>query len=228
MRAQASCSYPPATIKFVHHVRHVGEVMAWCPEISRNKPEHILSNIDVHNAPDGASFARFRWTSDEPRRLPTTVADRVAARLVHLADKDFERDILTSVGYLKHLPARLSENGALRDCVALLCSAWCNLRRGLSSKQVVDLKLYGKALRSLHNVLDSSERLTCETLAAVTVIERFEVIFDSGRPFHRARHSHGLQSMMRSKGPPKLNDELHIQLAFENHASLVCTCYFLP
>lgn len=71
--------------------------------------------------------------------------------------------------------------------VAMLCSTWANFRRALPVEQVFKSQTYGKALRSLQSALsDESQPLRAETLAAVTIMERVEAVFDARRPGHRA------------------------------------------
>ncbi len=52
-------------------------------------------------------------------------------------------------------------------------------------------------------------------------MERFEVYFDRERPYHRTKHARGIETLMVVRGPPKLDDELDVQLAIENHAALL-------
>ncbi|KAL1858645.1 hypothetical protein Plec18167_003480 [Paecilomyces lecythidis] len=52
-------------------------------------------------------------------------------------------------------------------------------------------------------------------------MERFEVLFDVTKPAHRVRHTQGIDALMRQRGPPDLKNEFDIQLAIENHASLI-------
>ncbi|KAL7625824.1 hypothetical protein AAE478_005047 [Parahypoxylon ruwenzoriense] len=151
----------------------------------------------------GATFGHFRLSLDRPQKNLTTVSDRVAARLMnYLGNEDAAWDLSASNYYTKLLPVRISESAALRDCVAVMCSAWTNFRRN----------------RAVH---DPVRQLTCETLAAATIMERLEILFDTHRPYHRTRHSLGIQGLMSKRGPPKLKDDLDIQLALENHAALL-------
>ena len=124
-------------------------------------------------------------------------------------------------GYLKLLPARLGDSTALRDCTALFASAWANFRRGLSVDQVTDPKLYSKALRSLRGALTNSHGCTCETLAAISVMERFEIMFDTSRPLYASSHRSGMIALMTVRGPSKSGDEMDVVLALENYLILV-------
>lgn len=221
-------------LKFVHNHNQYGANVAEAPTfdaahgISAMHPanqehlERIIVPVSTKGAGAGSSFAKFRLYNDGPRSNPTTLADRTAARLVGQITLDnADRDMLSFVGYMPYLPARLGNNAALRDCVALQCSAWTKFKRGASCKDVIDPGVYGKALRSLQRAIEGPEKLECETLAAATIIDRIEVLFDSGRPYHRSRHAAGMQTIMKARGPPKLDDDLDVQLALENHAVLV-------
>ncbi|KAI2472866.1 hypothetical protein F4781DRAFT_382166 [Annulohypoxylon bovei var. microspora] len=229
LRAKVPCSGPPNLTKFINNGCHT--LATEEPSGSETAVRFVTSGKGVKNLksirhqglPSGASFDHFRLSSDDPRKALTTVADRVAARLVgYLTHEGVAWDMLASFGYNKHLPVRLSESPALRDSVALMCSAWTNSRRNVPPDQIVDSNLYGKALRSLQRSLDDRQlQLRCETLAAATILERLEIIFDTHRPYHRTRHSFGICNLMLRRGPPSPNDDLDMHLALENHASLI-------
>ncbi|KAI1662039.1 hypothetical protein F4813DRAFT_396718 [Daldinia decipiens] len=190
---------------------------------THKRPVGNLESIRQRGLPGGASFGHFRFAPDGPRENLTTVAERVAARLVgYLSHENAPWDILASCGYIKHLPARLGESAALRDCVALMSSTWINSRRGFTTTKLLDSNLYVKALRTLQRAInDPHQQLRSETLAAATILERLELIFDTQRPYFRSHHWEGIQTLMIKRGPPNPRDELDIHLAFENHAALI-------
>ena len=162
-----------------------------------------------------------------PKDNPTTAADRVSIRLVSYISNHASTDIFFQLGYLKFLPARLDKSPALRDCAVLMCSSYTNFRRDLPQTKMLNLKLYTKALRSLHRALDDHSHITSETLAAASLMQRIEFLFDATRPLHRTRHAGGIEGVMRQRGPPNLDDDLDMQLAIENHITLVCLACFL-
>lgn len=235
LRAGASCSGPPNLTKFIHNGHHHHTITSSSQShveretesrtLLTSQPPRNLEIIRNQDLPGGASFGHFRLATNEPRRTLTTVSERVAARLVgYLGTEAASWDYLACVGYTPHLPVRLSESAALRDCVALMCSTWLNQRRGLAPERVVDRTLYCKALRSLRRALgDRGLQLRCETLAAATILERLELLFDTGTPYNRTPHVSGIETMMLRKGPPKLGDDLDVHLMLENHAALVRT-----
>ena len=157
-----------------------------------------------------------------PRKYPTTVSDRLAAQLIRLIEKDTNREIVSNASYLEHVPPRLGESPALRDCVALFCSAWGNYRRELTGCELIPPKAYGKALRSLQRALRSpEEQLRAETLGAVTVMERCNVLFDSDKAHSPLIHMRAIQNIMKTRGPPSLSDDLDLLLAMENRPTLL-------
>lgn len=193
------------------------------PGNATQAPGFSIVPIQSREVQGGASYGHFRLCSNEPKKNLTTVADRVAARLVgHLNDEHSSLQVMTATGYIPCLPKRLCNSTALRDCVALACSAWTNFRRNAPIDNVIDLKLHVKALRSIQKAIDGPQSLSAETLAAVSLLERLEIVFDVNRPRHRTRHARGVQSLMVKRGPPDLHDEMDIFLAIENHASMVC------
>ncbi|KAI1211412.1 uncharacterized protein F4807DRAFT_451030 [Annulohypoxylon truncatum] len=229
LRAKTLCSGPPNLTKFINNGRHTpvaeesSESETMVHFVTSGKGVKNLKSIRHQGLPNGAQLGHFRLSADEPRKNLTTVADRVAARFVgYLTHERAAWDMLASAGYNRHLPVRLSESAALRDSVALVCSTWSNSRRNVPPDQIVDPNLYGKALRSLQRSLEDQQlQLRCETLAAATLLERVELIFDTHRPYQRTRHSFGISSLMSARGPPNPNDELDMHLALENHASMI-------
>lgn len=229
MHAKTQCSGPPTSnIKFINSSYGVNITTASNSDVAArsstpDRSTGTLERIRGQDLAGGASFNHFRLHTNEPKKNLTTVADRVAARLIgYLGNEDAPWDFLAYSGYTKHLPVRLSRSAALRDCVVLMCSTWANYKRNLPVHQVLDFSLYGKVLRSLQrDINDRGQRLSPETLATVTILERLETLFDTRRPHHRPRHTVGIQKMMLSRGPPELGDHLDIHLALENHAALV-------
>ncbi|KAI1489664.1 hypothetical protein F5X96DRAFT_600854 [Biscogniauxia mediterranea] len=237
IRARVACSGPPTMPKFIYNGSHANtdtsnadnvirldeSLDPEAPSRAQGQGSRTMVDVRQRGLPDGSSFGYLRLVASSPRSVPTTVADRLAARLVgYLAKEDPTWSVMRCIGYTKHIPARLGESVALRDGVALLCSAWANYRRDVPARQVIDPVLYGRALRSLQRCLDDRRQYsTCETLAAATIMERVEVLFDTDRPYHRARHTLGIQGIMLTRGPPKLDDDLDFQLALENGPALI-------
>lgn len=189
--------------------------------MSSSAPSHAIVAIGSRDIPGGATYSVLRL-SQEPRPNLTTVADRVAATLVRHLENGPDNAFLLTAGHIKFVPTRVGASSALRDCVALLCSTWTNFRRALSVEQLINPDVHGKALRSLQIALnDECRQLSTETLAAVTILERVEILFDARRPRHRALHGQGLYGLMLQRGPPRLGDELDTCLAFDNLGPLV-------
>ncbi|KFA60164.1 hypothetical protein S40285_09713, partial [Stachybotrys chlorohalonatus IBT 40285] len=168
--------------------------------------------------PTGSSYACVRFSS--PRLHPTTAAERVASRLTAYLERESRFDI-SLVDYFRLLPARLGSSAALRDAVAYFCKGWSDTENASPSKCSIDPQPYGKALRSLQRALrDDEERLATETLAAVSVMYRAEVLFGGQPSLQSVTHAQGIYSLMKAKGPPNLNDDLDVCLAFEHQISV--------
>lgn len=162
--------------------------------------------------------------AEEPtlRLEPTTTAERVAARLVGYLDKGSSYDASLAACYLHLLPSRLGESSALRDAVALFCGCWGSFRRANPAESPVDPKAYGKALRSLKRAIDDPrQQLSAETLAATSIMDRVEILFDSRKRRGHATHAKGISVLMTKRGPPKPDDELDIHLTLGNQGTLV-------
>ncbi|KAI0169291.1 hypothetical protein GGR52DRAFT_574508 [Hypoxylon sp. FL1284] len=228
LRAKVQCSGPPAVFtKFFNQGPRAAAKTGNGSEVAvrswtASSAIATLENIHSVDMPGGSSFNHLRIHC-EPKRNLTSPADRVAARLVrHLGDDGAPWDLLAQSGYTRHLPVRLSRSAALRDCAALMTSAWNNYKRDLPADLVLDPVLYGRALHSLQRAInDQDQQLSCETLAAVTILERLELLFDTRRSQLGTRHVAGMLTLMVKRGPPKLEDHLDFHLALENHASLI-------
>ena len=129
---------------------------------------------------------------------------------------------MSNASYLEYVPPRLRNSPALRDCVALFCSAWGKYRRELTGRELISTKVYGKALRSLQRALRRpDEQLPAETPGAVTVMERCIVLFDSDKTYRPGVHMKAKHDIMRTRGPPSLGDYLDLLLAMENRPTLL-------
>ncbi|KAH7313586.1 hypothetical protein B0I35DRAFT_276049 [Stachybotrys elegans] len=226
-KARAQCSGPPQDHKFVHNGRHAkGGNTAFDARSSSSSTSHPtafdLISVSVQTAPGGEAYGCYSMPS-APRPLPTTLADRVAARLIGHLDRDPFRDLLLNMSYFKYLPNRLNENVALRDCVAVFISAWANFRRRLPPDRLVDGQAYGKALRSLQRVLDGKQQLDPETLAAIIVLERSDAFFNLPNPTFHTVHARGIQTLMLKRGPPPVHgsSELDAILTLEAQVALL-------
>jgi len=184
-------------------------------------PVSIVS-IKTRGVAGGGSYGLFRLHTS-PKRSPTTTADRLAAQLVrHLQGP--QRQVLLGIAYFEFLPNRLGRSAALRDCVGLFCSAMSHCQRGTSAVGLVHLvaEPYGKAIRSVQRAInDPHEQLRPETVAAICVLERFDVLFNVYRKPHRSLHGQGICHLMYKKGPPNLNDDLDTRLALESQTTLL-------
>ena len=216
-------------MKFVHNGRHdvtsTAEASENFQELGSRSTGQWTSIVNLRSRKEshGASYGLMRLVPP-PRSVPTTVADRVSARWVAQFDMNPVRDLLKTVGYTTLLPLRVVESPALRDVVALFCSAWSNFKRGKTEDGLIEMKTYAKAIRSMRRAIeDQVEFSSGETLAATILLERFEALFDKERSYHRCIHGRGVYSLLARRGPPKLTDEFDVCLALEGQATVVST-----
>lgn len=153
------------------------------------------------------------------RPMLTTVADRVAANLVHHLYNAPERGMITQTATLTEFPQRLAANASLRDSIALLCSVWGRFRRGQPAVEFITMPEYGRAIRSLSRTLQSDQVFTAETLAAITMLQRSEDLFDPGQ--RQFRHEQGLTSLLEKIGPPEPGDLFYGSIVCETYSILV-------
>ncbi|KAK7212308.1 hypothetical protein V2G26_019486 [Clonostachys chloroleuca] len=156
-----------------------------------------------------------------PRTKPTIVADRVAGRLVAQLESCPELIKVFQMGYLKYLPPLLSRSPSLRDTVSLFCTAWAGYRRRQPVGDFMSMEAYGKALRSLRRCLDGDKTCSMETLAAITLLERSEALFDRERKPFQISHTEGILGLIQRQSPPNREDKLYSGLIFDNMAGLI-------
>lgn len=218
-------------VKFVHNGRHSSTATKKVAvtessdntkgEVVQTRQRGTFVNLGSRHMPEGSTYQSMRLV-ERLRPGPTTTADRLAVRLVGYFDRGPSRDPSVVLTYFKLLPQRLDQSAALRDSIALFCSCWSNFQRGVPGGHFMDYNLYGKSLRSLQRALnDPTEQLSCETLAATTILDRTEIFFDAKRSYKKAVHVAGIVALLIKRGPPKLNDDLDIHLALENQGRLV-------
>ncbi|VUC32167.1 unnamed protein product [Clonostachys rosea] len=162
---------------------------------------------------------QFQSQTPSPRFPPTTIADGVAARLVLHLNSAPNRGMIIQTKYLKHLPKRFSEFPCLRDAIYLFCSVWADFCRHVPLVEFVTMPAYGRAIRSLRLTLESPNAMTVETLAAITILQRTEDLFNPAR--RTMLHEKGITILLAAMGPPKPGDELYTSLVCENYGILV-------
>ncbi|CAG9982214.1 unnamed protein product [Clonostachys byssicola] len=181
-----------------------------CPD-KRRRPANIAAIPAAH-------LTCFRLPS-KVRPLPTTVTDRLAAQLVSHLNRASDRGMILSKTYLQYIPSRLGYFPCLRDTIALFCTVWSNFRRGRQSLDFINLPAYGKAIRSLRRALGTQQAFAVETLAAVTILQRTEELFNPGG--QRMIHDQGMTTLLENIGPPESGDEFHISVLCEDYSILV-------
>ncbi|KEY66270.1 hypothetical protein S7711_10623 [Stachybotrys chartarum IBT 7711] len=214
-KSRCPCSGPPIPIDAADS--DASSTISLPP--SPSSSSQILSYYEL---PEGSSLIRVRLKIHSPRSYPSTIADRVASRLVAYLEKGSLFDASLAADYLKLLPTRLDSSNALRDAVALFCGCWGGFRRAPATQLLVDPRARVKALRSLQKALaDDNSRFASETLAAATIMERVAVLFDNRGDEELMAHVRGIHSLMVHRGPPNIEDELDLALAFANLGTLI-------
>ncbi|KAH8664644.1 hypothetical protein BX600DRAFT_302276 [Xylariales sp. PMI_506] len=132
--------------------------------------------------------------------------------------------------YLNFIPARYGRSQCLDD--ALRCVA-AKARRILVKPEsasdaaglALELSLYGKALRSLQNAVDSpSEKWRSpEVLCAIQILSMYELLSLSS-PQAWAQHVAGASRLIRLKGPKDFRSDFEKALLHTAAGSIVCEC----
>ncbi|CAG9941495.1 unnamed protein product [Clonostachys rosea f. rosea IK726] len=210
-RRGVTCPGPSTLLKFVPDGLHAD-----------HKPV-LGTPIDQYG--DGRETRQLQLQLQLPSRTPspqfpsTTIADGIAARLVLHLNSAPDRGMIIQTKYLKHLPKRLSEFPCLCDVIYLFCSVWADFRRHMPLVEFVTMPAYGRAIKSLRQALESRNAFTVETLAAITILQRTEDLFNPGR--RTMLHEKGITILLAAIGPPKPDDGFYTSLVCENYGILV-------
>ncbi|VUC21215.1 unnamed protein product [Clonostachys rosea] len=165
------------------------------------------------------SEVAMRNRTSAPRAPPSTAGDHVAAQLISHLTAGANRGRAIQARYLSEMPKRVCVHQSLRDSVSLFYVVLTNF---LLQKPTVDftcLPEYGKAIKSLRQVLASNEARTAETLASVTVLHLVEELFNPSQ--RRMLHASGMTSLVTAIGPPKPNDKFYISILSEVYNFLI-------
>ncbi|KAH8889630.1 hypothetical protein GQ53DRAFT_825068 [Thozetella sp. PMI_491] len=197
-KTNRQCSGPTRDLKFI-------EVNAI---YSTRRPSRPHWTVDVGSGPG----------SKRPRDMPSRAEDALAARLAE-ATSTPHRDGF-QMGYRRHMlelmARRMPESSALADSMDCYLSAFDNMRRGLSFRDLLDLQAYGKALRSLHAAFgDQVERLSTATLSATALLLSIERAYGIDTQINNSVHTEGIGYLIAVRGVPNLNDELETLLYLE-------------
>ncbi|KAL7917970.1 hypothetical protein ACQKWADRAFT_331275 [Trichoderma austrokoningii] len=111
-RARHPCSGPPILIDHDSDAASIASIDSVGAPSASGSSSQVLSH---HGLPEGSSFIRMRLAVGSPRAPPTTIADRVACRLIGFLDKGSAFDATLAADYLRLIPRRLGLQRALDD-----------------------------------------------------------------------------------------------------------------
>ncbi|CAH0036567.1 unnamed protein product [Clonostachys solani] len=208
-RRGATCPGPSTLLKFVPDGLHPNHKRVLGGAIDQDGDGNETHQLQL----------QLPSRTPSPQSPPTTIADSVAARLVLHLNSAPDRGIIIQTKHLKHVPKRLSEFPCLRDVIYLFCSVWADFCRRVPLVEFVTMPAYGRAIKSLRQTLDSRNAIAVETLAAITILQRTEDLFNPGR--RTMLHEKGITILLAAMGPPKPDDEFYTSLVCENYGILV-------
>ncbi|KAI0114381.1 hypothetical protein GGR51DRAFT_442430 [Nemania sp. FL0031] len=174
-------------------------------------PEHVFV--------PGRSFKAHR-TINSLNLIPWSPPDQIKAQLVTCLDAapGTGHDLRILGAFVPLIPQRMgSGNMALGHAVELLLGAWTKSRRGLPSHTWLDLRTYNRAIRSLKAALNDAtvEQLT-NTLTALCVLQKIEVLYDFARGSNQENHAAGLIAVINKGGPAQPRTEMALHVTFES------------
>ncbi|KAI1128985.1 hypothetical protein F5Y10DRAFT_163339 [Nemania abortiva] len=174
-------------------------------------PEHVFAS--------GRSFKGHR-TINSLNLIPWSPPDQIKAQLVTCLDAapGTGHDLRILGAFVPLIPERMgSGNMALGHAVELLLGAWTKSRRGLPSNTWLDLRTYNRAIRSLKAALDDAtvEQLT-NTLTALCVLQKIEILYDFARGSNQENHAAGLIAVINKGGPAQPRTAMALHVTFES------------
>ncbi|KAI0600936.1 hypothetical protein F4775DRAFT_582502 [Biscogniauxia sp. FL1348] len=225
-----TCSGPPQNLTFVHGVfgsqrdggiAEVPENESVAIQGPHETPGMRLVALRDRITESGATFSKLRILSQAPKipdRVSKSQSDLLAGRISYYLDSSAGTGYSfgTFIGTLNFAPQLIGENEALFHATDLLLSTWLKLCRGAKSEDILDLRGYNRAIRSLQRALDSPrDQKSVATLAAVHYLQTIEMLFDSSKGVNQVSHSNGLYWLLLHRGPPKPDDPLSCMLLLE-------------
>ncbi|KAI0467658.1 hypothetical protein F4859DRAFT_229357 [Xylaria cf. heliscus] len=168
---------------------------------------------------DGCSF-RCHSFNNLSKSIPWSPPDQLISHLIAClnAARGTGHDLRILGAFLPLVPQYLGGgNTALGHAVELLLGAWENSRRGFPSDTWLDLRTYNRALRSLKPALDDANvgQLN-NTLAALCVLQKTEVLYDFSRGSNQENHAAGLIAVISRGGPTQPMTKMALHVTFES------------
>ncbi|KAI0188651.1 hypothetical protein EV127DRAFT_119290 [Xylaria flabelliformis] len=191
----------------------------------RRRQQHIgeIIVLDSRNMTSIEGCGGFKYHHpfiSLPQAISWNPPDKLKAHLVACldAERGTGHDLHILGAFLPLVPQHLGDdNTALGHAVELLLGAWTNSRRGLPSDTWLDLRTYNRALRSLKAALDDAnvEHLN-NTLAALCVLQKTEVLYDFARGSNQENHAAGLIAVISKAGPARPMTKMALHVTFES------------
>ncbi|KAI1490410.1 hypothetical protein F5X96DRAFT_636543 [Biscogniauxia mediterranea] len=225
-----TCSGPPNNLTFVHgvygpqsdgRIAEVPKNRSVAIQEPHKRPEMRLVAVRDRVTESGATFSKLRILSQAPKipdQVSKSQSDLLASRISYYLDSSTGTGYSfgTFIGTLHYVPQLIGENQALFYATDLLLSTWLKLCRGAKSEDILDLRAYNRAIRSLQRALDNPrEQKSVATLAAVHYLQTIEMLFDSSKGVNQVSHSNGIYWLLLHRGPPKPDDPLSCMLLLE-------------
>ncbi|KAI0451375.1 hypothetical protein F5B21DRAFT_384689 [Xylaria acuta] len=184
--------------------RHIGDIIVLDPK---------------NMTKDGCGF-KCHSSTNLSKPIPWSPPDQLIAYLIACleAARGTGHDLRILGAFLPLVPQHLGGgNTALGYAVELLLGAWTNSRRGLPSDTWLDLRMYNRTLRSLKAALDDAnvEHLN-NTLAALCVLQKTEVLYDFARGSNQENHAAGLIAVISKGGPAQPMTRMALHVTFES------------
>ncbi|KAI1077952.1 hypothetical protein F5B20DRAFT_248510 [Whalleya microplaca] len=192
--------------------------------LSRNHPSSYAQQKQVDRLTPTPTSTPTPSPSPSPG-LSATATEQLATKLVRCleAAAGTGHDPMIWGPSIGIIPQRLDGTSAvLQHAVELVLAAWMNSQRELPPEEWLDLRMYNRALRSLHGaLLDPKRDLVTNTIAAQTLLQKAELTYDFGRGANQENHAAGITAVISRGGPWQGFTELDLHLTFDNYFNML-------
>lgn len=150
-------------------------------------------------------IAEKRHGVESPRSLPNSSSYSLSRKLVWLLEEDMSSSVkIQSLGlFLLHIPSRLGHNKALDDATDCICSTYMSIFEPDGPGSNSNRHKYLLALKSLRQyVLDESEALSSNVLAAAVLLSWYEILAENLENGWLA-HIRGCAKLIQARGPSR-------------------------
>ncbi|OCL11080.1 hypothetical protein AOQ84DRAFT_361845 [Glonium stellatum] len=169
-----------------------------------------------------------RHRSALPLQIKRSRQRTLSAELVAALSLGGEGQQLSHFGsYIKQIPGRLGHSSALDAVVACLVNAHASMLRKMPAPELLDPKLYLKAVKALQMALeDPRESLSENTLCATALLGIIESIAGPGKGNNYLTHAGGTAGLIEFRGIERHSEPFAKEIAQLQTGAIIMTSLY--